>query len=623
MKSKYDSDEIEILEDLEHVRLRPDMYVGDTDLYGLHHILKEVIDNAIDEYIDGHVTQIGVKLDTAQQTVMVVDNGRGIPVSKHKKANIPTITAVFTKLHSGGKFRDKAYTGVQTGLHGIGVKATNALSKSLTVWTNQKGVTYKQEFAKGEPVTALEKIGNKLKAGTRIVFTPDFSIFKEVTFDPDRIRSHLQNIARLCPNLSVKYKVDDNDLETFHYENGLENLLEEMTKDLELTHEPLFIRNELCDVALVWTDREGGEKWASFVNVSPTPDHGTHVKGAKRAIQEVLSSMADKKHGKLKGDDLRDGLVAAIHARVKGPKFRGQTKFSLKNKETEAEVAEVVEKALKRYASANSDLVKTLLERAVEVRDAKKKFRAQQKAIKSVKNKGSTKSVLPGKLCSAPNCGNSVRELFIVEGDSAFGITRDGRVKMKDSNGESIHFQEVFPLRGKPLNVEKKPGIEVALANAEMANLTQAIGAGIGPTFKLDDCRYAGIYLLADADPDGKHIVSLLLTFFTKYMPVLIEEDRLRVVLNPLFRGVSSKKTVYGNSIEEVRAKFPKNAKIKLSRFKGLGESGAVDIRTYAMNPKTRKVCRVIWGGKDDKETVLAYMGDDAKYRKKLLKVID
>jgi len=620
-KSAYDANNIEILEDLEHIRLRPSQYIGDTGIDGLHHLLKEVIDNAVDEYMDGHVSAIGIKLDTETQTVVVIDDGRGIPVSIHPKAGVSTITAIFTKLHSGGKFGRGAYTSATGGLHGVGIKATNALSEQLTVWTNRRGKVFSQEFKKGEPTTKVRAVDNKLKKGTVVKFKPDFSIFKKVKFDPRRVRSLLRDISYLCPGLKIELRVDQEPAEVFYSKNGLTDMLVSLMGDgVSKIHEEIItVSTAEVDAVFAWTDRETGELWKSFVNVVPTTDHGTHVQGAKKAIQQVLSDYVDKKV-KVKDEDLRDGLIGIVHAHVKEPEFRGQTKTKLGNTEVETLVATPVETALRKFATGNSQAVKSIVERAAELFNERAKFRARQKAIRSTKVKQGARGILPGKLCEAPDCDAETRELYIVEGDSAFGTVKNARILSGDKV-RKVHYQEVLPLRGKVMNAAKKGGLDEVLKNSELSGVTQALGTGIGPAFDLEKCRYKAIYLLMDADPDGKHILALLLSFFAQYLPRIIEDDKLRVVLAPLFMGVTSTTRVYGDTIEEVKTKLGKATKFRLARFKGLGESSALDLRAYAMDARTRNICRVLWNGKPDQDLVLQYMGDDSTARKILLNI--
>jgi DNA gyrase subunit B len=613
----YDGSQIRILENLEPVRLRPSMYIGDTGPDGLHHILEEVVSNAVDEFMDGHVTAVGVRIDTVNQTATVVDNGRGIPVTKHKKTGLPLLTAVLTKLHSGGKFGHGAYTSAVAGLHGIGIKATNALSEKLSVWTVQGEKVYYQAFSRGEPTGNISISSHKMPSGTRVKFKPDPEIFKGEQFDVERIRDRLRSISYLCPGLIVEYKVDNAETEQFQADGGLRDMLEELSGDANYIHDPLVVRNDSADVVLVWTD-EGGEKWASFVNVTRTPEHGKHVSGVKKGLQKVFQDQASSgKYGSLKGDDLRDGLICLVHAHVLEPEFRGQTKRSLQNREVEEDIAKLVEAAFRKFAASQPGVVKDILDRAASLRDAKKKLREQQKAIRGTKIKEGAKSILPGKLCEAPNCSPDERELFIVEGTSAFGSARDARLSLKGN----VPFQEILPLRGKVKN-SAELDLDKVLKNAELASITQAIGTGIGQAFNLGKCRYKGIYLLMDADSDGKHIQALLLTFFARHLPQIIEAGKVFIVKSPLFMGVTVSQRVYGDTVDEVKKQIKGNAKVRITRFKGLGESEARDLRVYAMDPATREVCQVVWGGESDQELVLKYMGSDTAPRKEILGAI-
>ncbi len=618
-KKHYGANQIRILENLEPVRQNPGMYVGDTGVEGLHHIVEEVVSNAVDEYMDGHVTAIGVKIDTEKQVVTIIDNGRGIPVTKHKKTSLPMLTAVLTKLHSGGKFGQGAYTSAVAGLHGVGVKATNALSERLIVRTVQNGKVYQQTFEKGVPITKVVRSKKRMRFGTRVEFRPDFTIFKRAKLDPKIVRSRLRDIAYLCPGLIIEFKVNSDPIERFHAKDGLLDMLKNQTDGLTYLHDPIIIQDDVVDAVLVWTDRAGAEKWSSFVNVTHTPDLGVHVLGAEKAIQKVFSDHSDGKYGRLLGRDVRDGLVAIVHAHVLKPEFRGQTKRSLQNHEVKESVERVVDGAMRKFAAANPDTMKSLLQNAVYLRDERKKYRLKQKAVRGTKVAAGARNVLPGKLCSAPDCPPDKRELYIVEGDSAFGTVKQARLTLK--NG--VHYQEILPLRGKVLNAAQAGGVGQVLKNAELSNVTQAIGASIDPSFDLKKCRYRAVYLLMDADTDGHHIQALLLAFFAKHMPELIKAGRLFVVESPLYMGVTAKQRVFGNSLDDIKKQVGNTKNVRITRFKGLGESGAKALRVYAMNDKTRDTCQVIWGGKSDQEQVMLYMGLDAAARKELLNIVE
>lgn len=615
----YDASSIQILDGLEHVRIRPEMYIGDTGVDGLHHLLKEVVDNAVDEHLDGHVTDIAVVLDTETQTVEVYDNGRGIPVEVHEKAKIPTVTAVFTKLHAGGKFNKKTYTGAVVGLHGIGVKAVNALSMNLDVWTARDGKVHHQQFSRGEPQGGLVIAKRKFKRGTVVRFSPDIEVFGTAEFSPSRIAKWLGEISYLCSGLKISFIVDGGEPQIFFSKNGLRDLLDSLSSSIEASflHDPLITKTKDFELALVWTDYEG-EFWRSFVNVSSTPEHGTHVHGVKQSIMRTLNGQSKIRH---RGEDLRDGLVAVVHAFVPEPKFRGQTKTRLENKDVSNLIADQVDEIFKGFMLNNKDAIKDILTRAGRLREARQKFRAQQKAIKGTKVARGARGILPGKLCEAPDAPSSERELFLVEGDSAFGTVRDARIQKK-IRGRTVHFQEVFPLRGKLVNAARRDELEKVLKNEEIKNIVLALGTGVGAAFDLTRIRYRAIYILMDADPDGRHISALLLSFFAQFMSDLIAEDKLRVVLNPLFMGVSKDKRVYGDTIAAVKKRLG-NAKYRIQRFKGLGESDAKDLRTYAMDPETRRVMRVQWDGEDDRQLVLRYMGMDSSARKEILNIIE
>jgi len=618
-KRHYDANQIRILENLEPVRQSPAMYIGDTGSEGLHHIIEEVVANAVDEYMDGHVTAIGVKIDTEQQVVTVIDNGRGIPVKKHKKTGLPMLTAVLTKLHSGGKFGHGAYTSAVAGLHGVGVKATNALSERLIVWTVQNEKVYQQTFERGEPVTKVKRSKRKMRFGTRIEFRPDYTIFKRAKLDPKLVRGRLRDIAYLCPGLTIEFKVNGDPIERFHAKDGLLDMLKTQTDGLAYLHDPIVVKEDALDAVVVWTDRGGPERWSSFVNVTHTPDHGVHVAGAKKAIQRVVTDHANGKMGRLRGEDIRDGMIAIVHAHVLKPEFRGQTKRSLQNHDVQEGVERVIDGAMRKFAAANPTSMEALLENAVYLRDERKKYRAKQKAVRGTKVAAGARNILPGKLCAAPDCPPDKRELYIVEGNGAFGTVKQARISLKGNT----HYQEVLPLRGKVLNAARKGGVEEALKNTELSNIAQAIGTGIGPVFDLKKCRYRAIYLLMDADTDGHHIQALLLAFFAKHLSEIIEAGRLFVVNSPLFMGVTAKQRVFGDTAAEVREKLGNPRKLRITRFKGLGESGADALRVYAMNEKTRDTCQVVWGGKDDQDRVLLYMGLDAAARKELLDIVE
>jgi DNA gyrase subunit B len=617
-KATYSAQDIQILKGLEHVRKRPAMYIGGTDVKAYHHLLREVVDNGIDEHLDGHVTHVLVNIDTKTQVVEVRDNGRGIPVEKHPKAGISTLTAVFTKLHAGGKFGTGAYTSAVAGLHGIGVKAVNALSDSLDVWTcMKKGTVWHQHFTRGDPTTKVERSDRVMKStGTIVRFRPDTIIFGDAKWRPSKIAAWLHDIAYLCPGIHLRLTVDGQKI-TYHESGGLAALLEASTADQQLLNDPILLTTPDCDVAVAWTDGEG-ESWRSFTNVISTPAHGTHVQGARKAITDALNAVGEG--SRFRGEDLREGLVGAVHVRVLEPIFRGQTKSKLENPEVETKVYDALRQHLTKVFAQNPDLVKKLQDRAKRLQSAREKYKAEQQAIKGTKVKKGARGLLPHKLIEAPDCTPAERELFIVEGDSAGGSARAARIAFK-KNGKDVHFQEVYPLRGKLTNAARKQDLAAVAKNDSIKDLFTAIGTGVGDTFDIRRCRYNTIFLLADADPDGRHIVALLLSLFAQHMPELIRADMMRVVQNPLFMGVTAKQRVYGDTVEEIRAQCGDKALIR--RFKGLGESNPKELQEYAMDPKSREVLRVSWDDESDMRLILSYMGTDTEARRELLGIIE
>jgi DNA gyrase/topoisomerase IV subunit B len=613
----YSAKDVRFLKGLEPVRIRPSMYIPDADMAGFHHLIKEVVDNGIDEFLDGHVNRIVVTVNTKTNVVQVRDNGRGIPVEKHPDTKESTLTGVFTRLHAGTKFGKGAYTSAIIGLHGIGVKATCALSENLQVWTVQRGKTYTQQFERGKPTSEVVIAEQKIKKGTAVVFRPDPQIFGDVKVNPKRIRKWLRDTAYLCPGLKITFKVDGKK-EVFYAKKGLEDLCHLLTEGEELLHEFLVLQHKEFDMVLVWANVEG-EHWKSWVNVSPTPEHGTHVNGVKKAVQNVFSEHAGKR---LKGEDIRDGLVGFVHAHVLEPKFRGQAKVRLENKDVGEWVQEIAENVLRRFVAENPVVAKSIIERAVELSKARTKFRSEQKAIKGTRVKSGAKGIMPDKLFECPDAPSEDRELFIVEGDSAAGTVVDGRVMLKQKKGKPLHYQEVYALRGKLLNVARKEGLEGAMKNKEIEGLVKTLGTGVGPSFNIAKARHSKIFILTDADPDGKHIRSLLIVLFSKLFPQLIDDGLVHIVRNPLFRGVTPSKTAYGDTAEDVQKKLG-TSNCRISRFKGLGEMNPLDMRTSSLDPKTRDVVQVLWEDANDRDLVLEYMGPDASVRKEILGVVE
>ncbi|KKN36840.1 hypothetical protein LCGC14_0769620 [marine sediment metagenome] len=593
------------------------MYIGDVGPKGYHHLLREVIDNVVDEFLDGHVTRLHVLLNTKTQQAEVRDNGRGIPVSIHPQAGISTLTAVFTKLHAGGKFGQGAYTAAVAGLHGIGVKAVNALSTDLQVWTKRKRKTWTQQFRRGKPVEDVAPAEREIKKGTTVRFTPDAKIFGKARWRPNIVVAWLQDLMYLCPGLKIRLTVDGKH-QNFHSAGGLESMLQAATQDNDQLSDPIHLKTDEFELAFCWTDLQG-EFWRSFVNTVRTSGHGTHVQGCKRALLDVLNE-GQEGSNRFRGEDLREGLVGVVHVRVLEPLFKGQTKSKLENPETEEMIYEALKQYLQRHLAQNPSLAKKLRERAQRLQKARDKYRAEQQAIKGSKVKKGARGLLPGKLVEAPNCTPAERELFIVEGDSA--DPGPARVTKRTKHNKPYHYQEVYPLRGKNFNAARKD-LAAAAKNQTIKDLFTSIGTGVGDAFDIRRCRYRAIYLLADADPDGRHIVALLLSLFVRHMPDLLRADMLRVVQNPLYMGVAAQKRVYGDTAEEVLQQFSTREKPTIRRFKGIGESNSDELQEYAMDPRTRRVLRVVWDEEDDERLVLLYMGKDSAARKELLNLVE
>lgn len=618
MAKRYSAQDIQVLQGLEAIRLRPGIYIGDVGPQGLHHLLHEAVDNAVDEFLDGHVDEIVVTL--LPDGAVVQDNGRGIPVEHHEQADCSTLEAVFTRMHAGGKFKRGAYTTAIAGLNGIGTKAITALSTLTIATTVRDGKAWQQQYSQGKPTTKVQRIKSDLTAGVRIEFYPDPEIFGQWKWQPRKVATWLQDTAWLCPGLTIVLTSGDKTVR-YHSPDGLAGLLAHETPDATIQGDVVEVHVAgVVDAAFCWTDLEG-EHWRSWVNVVNTPGHGVHVKGATRAIQDFLQELSNQK---IRGEDLRDGLVGAIHVRTMEPKFQGQTKQRLDNPEVETQVYEIVLEHLRDHRTELQDQCLAIVARAKRIQDARQKFRAEQSAIKNVKVKRGARGLLPDKLVEAPDCSPDERELYIVEGDSAGGTVKKARIRKKRGRGDhEYHYQEVFQLRGKVANAARKGEVEDLLKNQEVKDLITAIGAGIGDSFDLTKCRYRHVYLLADADPDGKHIVALLLGLFARYFPALISAGIIRVVLNPLFMGVTTDRRVYGDTVEEVRDKLGGKQNIRITRFKGLGESNAADLQAYALHPRTRRVMQVLWDERHDAVLVQRYMGLDVQARREILGIVD
>ncbi|QDU63738.1 DNA gyrase subunit B [Planctomycetes bacterium Pan216] len=595
--SGYTAQNIEVLEGLEPVRKRPAMYIGGVDSRGLHHLLWEIVDNAVDEYLNGHADTLTVTLHKDGRSVSIGDNGRGIPIDKHPKFKKSALELILTTLHAGGKFSDANYTH-SGGLHGVGASVVNALSKEMVATVKRGGREYRQEFRRGIPVNGMTKGGAVRGTGTTIFFRPDEKIFPRTQFVAETIKLHLEDISFIHGGLKITF-VDETKGER-HTLSNPGGIVDYVTKLVgEGNKKPLAdvvihaIRSEgeRIEAAFQWTESTE-ESIRSYVNGIRTASGGTHESGMRSAVVKAVRGYLETHKVPLKGvsitpDDIREGVVGVLSVFVREPQFQGQTKERLNNPELNANVDGVVRPALEDWLNNNPSLADRIIGRIIMAARARQ---ASRDAAKEVKRKGhGTRRVnLPGKLA---DCTSSTKpeesELFIVEGDSAGGSAKQGR---------SARFQAVLPLRGKILNSEGVTHAR-ALKHAELADIVQALGTGIGDNFNISTLRYGKIILLMDADYDGHHISTLLLTFFFRHMPELIRQRRLFIAKPPLYKiKVGKDQTHWAHDDvhrEEILASLPKNARPEITRFKGLGEMPARTLSETTLKPETRTLLEV------------------------------
>ncbi len=597
---RYDASTIQVLEGLEAVRRRPGMYVGGTDVRALHHLIYEVVDNAIDEALAGACDRIEVIIHK-DSSVSVIDNGRGIPVDIHPQTGKPALEVVMTTLHAGAKFGQKGGYKVSGGLHGVGVSAVNALSEWCEVEVKRDGKIYRQRYERGRPITPVEKVGRTKKpteTGTRVTFKYDPTIFKKVDYKFETLAQRLREMAFVTRGVWIRL-VDEriNREMNFYFEGGIVAFVQYLNRHRTPLHPVVYghrvMDNVEVEVALQYTDAYT-ESVYSFANTIHTVDGGTHLTGMRTAITRTLNDYA-RKHGLLKenepnltGEDTREGLTAIVSIKHPDPQFESQTKVKLMNPEVQTYVQQVTSETLMEFLEQNPSYAKAIIQKCLLSARARA---AARKARELVIRKSALESMtLPGKLadCSAKNRENT--ELFIVEGISAGGSAKQGRDR---------HFQAVLPLRGKILNVEKAR-LDKALSNKEIQALITALGTGIGEDFDLSKLRYNKIIIMSDADVDGSHIRTLLLTFFFRYMPKLIEEGHLYIAQPPLYRIEHKKKVWYAYSEEEkeqILKKLQKDGardgQIRIQRYKGLGEMNPQQLWETTMNPDTRTLIQV------------------------------
>jgi len=622
--SRYRTEDIQVLEGLEPVRKRPAMYIGGVDAKGLHHLAWEILDNAVDEYINGHADHIHVILHKNGDSITIADNGRGIPIEMHKKHKKSGLELVLTVLHAGGKFgeTDSGYLH-SGGLHGVGASVVNALSKKLIATVKRDGYEYRQEYKKGIPQSGVEKIGPFRGHGTSITFEPDDSIFKMTKFDADIIKSRLEDMSYIHSGLKISFK-DEHGNQQYEFANpgGLPAFLQKLVADgqkpavTEIAFGATRDSGSKIEIALQWTESTE-ETYRSYVNGIRTPNGGTHENGLKGALRKAISNYIETHDIKIKGlkitsDDIREGVVAVLSVFVREPQFEGQTKQRLNNPEMEAAVDGYVRPALEAWLNSNKTAADAIIGR---IQLAAKAREASRAAVNEVKRSspGSRRTSLPGKLADCKSTNRDNTELFIVEGDSAGGSAKQGR---------NNNTQAVLPLRGKILNGEDLPTAKV-LANQELGDLVKAIGAGAGDKFHYDGLRYGKIILLMDADADGYHITTLMLDFFLRHAPELIKKGHLFIAQPPLYRinvGKDSHWARDDEHKEEILAGLRANAKVEVTRFKGLGEMNAEDLGKTTLDPRSRTLLKVEIDNNLEAHTAFQeLLGKDAEPRYKFI----
>jgi DNA gyrase subunit B len=612
MTEKYDAESIKVLEGLEGVRKRPSMYIGSTGKDGLHHLIYEVVDNSVDEALAGFCKEIKVTLNK-DGSATIIDDGRGIPVDMHPIYHVPALQIALTKLHAGGKFDKKSYQ-ISGGLHGVGVSCVNALSSKLIVQVKRDGNIYEQEYSRGDPQTKLKIVGKCPlgETGTIITFWPDKEIFSTVDFDYKILEVRFREITFLNAGLKISlYDEERSKTEEFFSSGGLIEFVKWMNKSKESLHKPVYFKREsgstVVEVALQYNEGYQ-ENIFGFVNTINTVEGGTHVFGFKTALTRVINDYSKRK-GIIKdesfsGEDVREGLTAIISIKIPDPQFEGQTKTKLGNSEIRGFVDSIVTSALAEFFEENPTIARKIVSKA----EAASKARMAAKKAKDLVRRKNAFSLggLPGKLADCSDKKAEDTELYIVEGESAGGSAKMARDKEK---------QAILPLRGKILNVEKSSPVK-SLSSEEITNMITVIGTGVGEQFDPERLRYNKIIIMSDADVDGEHIKTLLLTFFFRFMPKLIENGNVYVALPPLFR-IRKGKDYYVYTEEELKETTKRLDATNVTRFKGLGEMSSTQLWDTTMNPKTRKVKRIfIEDAVEADNTFSMLMGDDVQARK-------
>ncbi|MCI8372695.1 MAG: DNA topoisomerase (ATP-hydrolyzing) subunit B [Lachnospiraceae bacterium] len=626
MSTEYGADQIQILEGLEAVRKRPGMYIGSTSARGLHHLVYEIVDNSIDEALAGFCSEIEVSINK-DNSITVTDNGRGIPTGINSKAGIPAVEVVFTILHAGGKFGGGGYK-VSGGLHGVGASVVNALSNWLEVDICVDGKVYNQRYEKGKVMYALKVAGecDPKKTGTKVTFKPDESIFEETVFDYNILKQRLREMAFLTKNVKIILKdlrEEEPIVREFHYEGGIKEFVTYLNRSKEGLYNDIIYCEGTKDQVYVEVALQHNDSYTEstygFVNNINTPEGGTHVEGFKRALTKTLNDYARKNkllkenEQNLSGDDIREGLTTIISVKIEEPQFEGQTKQKLGNSEARAAVDSVVSEQLTYYLEQNPAVAKIICEKSILAQRARE---AARKAREMTRRKtGLESNSLPGKLADCSDRDPAKCEIYIVEGDSAGGSAKTAR---------SRATQAILPLRGKILNVEKAR-LDKIYANAEIKAMITAFGTGIHEDFDISKLRYHKIIIMTDADVDGAHISTLLLTFLYRFMPELIKQGYVYLAKPPLFKLEKNKKVWYAYSPEELSSildEVGRDNSNKIQRYKGLGEMDSDQLWDTTMDPEKRILLRVTMDEEASSEVDLTFttlMGDKVEPRREFI----
>lgn len=587
----YTASDIQVLEGLEAVRRRPGMYIGSTDIRGLHHLVYEVVDNSIDEALAGACTCVNITIHR-DNSVTVEDNGRGIPVDIHPGTGLPALQVVMTILHAGGKFGGEGYK-VASGLHGVGVSAVNALSKWLEVQVKRGGNLYRQRYERGVPVTPVEVIGQATDTGTKTTFMADEAIFKTIDFKFDTLIQRFREMAFLTRGLTIRFTDErEGRRMSFYFEGGIASFVRYLNKNRTVLHEPFHIERQvngtLVETAVQYTDGFSDSVY-SFANNINTVDGGTHLTGFRAALTRTINNYA-RKAGLLKdnesnftADDVREGLTAIVSVKLQDPQFESQTKGKLGNAEVKGHVESVVAEAFSAFLEENPKAAKAIVEKCLTSSRAREAARQARDLV--IRKSALESMTLPGKLADCSSRDPAESELYIVEGDSAGGSAKQGRDR---------RFQAILPLRGKILNVEKSR-LDRILGNNEVRALITALGTGVGDQFDLSGLRYHRIVIMTDADVDGAHIRTLLLTFFFRYMLPLVENGHLFIAQPPLYRIEHKKQVhyVYSDAEKDELLKSINGDNVTIQRYKGLGEMNPEQLWETTMNPENRTILQV------------------------------